>query len=148
MDNEKSKIPSWLQDKKKLLIIIIVILCLIVSNFTTALIGIEIANKVDTQLKSMGINLSINNVINDIFGKGLSGEYQNDYADEILTFKNNGKLIYYAAGYTAEGTYEIQGSTLIMNINFSPIEFEIMELNNSQLIISNGYSMFSYTKVK
>lgn len=148
MENEKSKIPSWLQDKKKLLIIIIVILCLLVSNFTTALIGIRVANRVNSELKSLGINLSISNVFNDMFGQGLNGEYQNDYADEKLTFKKNGKMVYYAAGYTAEGTYEIEGSKLIMNINFSPIEFDIMELNTTQLIISNGYSMFSYTKVK
>ncbi|MDO5441883.1 MAG: hypothetical protein Q4F55_04950, partial [Bacillota bacterium] len=112
------------------------------------LIGIRVANRVNSELKSLGINLSISNVFNDMFGQGLNGEYQNDYADEKLTFKKNGKMVYYAAGYTAEGTYEIEGSKLIMNINFNPIEFDIMELNTTQLIISNGYSMFSYTKVK
>lgn len=152
MDNEKNKIPSWLQDKKKLLIIVIIIISMIISFANQAILGSKVKSFVLSKLDDIGIHIEIGDILKaeiaQLYTRNLRGTYHNDYAEETLTFKRGGKFEYTAAGYTTEGTFTVDANQLTLYMNLNEFNFDILKADGKTLVISTGKSMFSYTKVK
>ena len=64
MDEKKeSKIPAWLQDKKKLIILIIIVILMIVNGITKLVLGITIANNINSYINGNAIQTTIINKI-------------------------------------------------------------------------------------
>ncbi len=150
MDEKKeSKIPAWLQDKKKLIILIIIVILMIVNGITKLVLGITIANNINSYINGNAIQTTIiNKFVANLTGKKLSGAYMNDYADEILIFNKDGSLNYVVSGYEETGEYTVDNNTLTLTIGENVIILEIVSKKDDKLELSNGFTTFTFTKVE
>lgn len=149
MENEKSRLPSFLQDRKKTLIIAIVVLAMILSFISSVfwgsvIVNTSLAKKIKPILKQQGI--SITSLLKSDKHR-LNGTYVNDYVDEELHFHLDGSLEYTSGEEIfAMGTYKLTDKTLTLTINGSESEFDIIDKTNVTLVFSNGDNVFSFTK--
>lgn len=147
-EKEKSKIPEWLQDKKKQLIIILVIVALIVSGILKFLIAGTVVTRIISKVNGYNAQPSvIDNIIAQLTNPELCGPYLNDNADEVIVFKDDGTLDYVAAGFTESGEWYINDNLLTLTIGEAVMEFEIVENKDNILVLSNGFSEYSFTKL-
>jgi len=147
--DDKSKLPSWVKDRKKFLIIIIVIICLIGSAINTAVIGFVsgLANSAKL-VAALGSMTEFSDVF-DMLGssKMLNGTYQNNYVDESMEFGKDGSLVYSYAGNVVFGEYEIEDNTLIIELDGYEYYFDILTNDGKVLDLTYGAYEYNYTKL-
>ena len=144
--NENSKLPSWLKDKKKLIIICIIIFAMILTSFNMVM-GIGVSVMKNAAVKG---SLSTSNLagITKLFhvSHHLNGLYMNRYVNETMEFGKDGSLVYGFNGSVIFGSYEIHGSTLIINLDGTDFEFNILNMDNGQLDIELDGFVYNYVK--
>jgi len=147
--DDKSKLPSWVKDRKKLLIIIIVIICLIGSAINTAIIGfISGAANTAKLVAALGSVTEFSDVF-DALGssKKLNGTYQNNFVDESMEFGKDGSVVYSYSGNVIFGEYEIEGNTLILELDGYEYYFDILTNDGKVLDLAYGGYEYNYTKL-
>ena len=149
-ENEKSKMPEWLQDKKKLVIIILVVIAIIVSGVLRFVLVSSVATKLYSKVMGYGNQTKvsvIDNIISQLKDPELCGPYMNDNADEVIVFKEDGSLDYVAAGFTESGEWMINDNILTLTIGENLMEFEIVKNEGNELELTNGFADYSFTKL-
>ena len=155
---DKSRLPSWLQDRKKSLILGIILLCMIVSSFNNTRITIKYADNIsvrllgykisDTLTKENIIKRSMNGISVVIPGhnRGLTGSFSNINADETLVFKNNGVFQYKSDGETDTGSWSFEDGKLHLKLNNWETTLFVSEITDKTLVLYDGSMYYYYEK--
>ncbi|MBR5926774.1 MAG: lipocalin family protein [Firmicutes bacterium] len=155
---DKSRLPSWLQDRKKSLILGIILLCMIVSSFNNTRITIKYADNIsvkllgykisDTLTKENIIKRSMNGISVAIPGhnRGLTGSFSNINADETLVFKNNGVFQYKSDGETDTGSWSFEDGKLHLKLNNWETTLFVSEITDKTLVLYDGSMYYYYEK--
>ena len=155
---DKSRLPSWLQDRKKSLILGIILLCMIVSSFNTGRTVTKYADMIsvrvlgykisETLTRDNIIRHSVNGISVAIPGhhRGLSGSFSNINADETLVFKNNGVFQYKSEGNTDTGSWSFEDGKLHLKLNNWETTLIVSEITDKTLVLYDGSMYYYYEK--
>ena len=163
---DKSKIPAFLLDRKKLMILCIVAICTIVYTFNSNKVSVRVINVVGEKafgVEDMADRMKFTYIIKNglplitiseitsghhghSHGNSLSGTYKNLYADEVLSFKDNGRFVYGSGPNKEEGTFWIEDDMITLQLDDWEQSFTIVDKSNDSLVLFDGGNYYYYSK--